>query len=573
MRLTWRSFQFLTARQKIELSTYLMFKVGTAAFDILGLVLLSTSMSLLASTSVDHSAMVKSILDWCRNLGFGNTYAVFALLATGFFLLKSIIAIWLNNRIAIFGARVEAEQASKLFANFSNTEIGAASAETQSSYQFAVGRSAHVLFAQVPVVLGTIVGEIALALAIGIYLSTLNVFLLCFSLLFLGLVGYLNFSIVSKGVVKNNQRAIDSGFITQQLVLDVLANSRQIRAQRKSVNFVRRFAESRMRQAVATSKVVALGYVSRYITEIALIVGVALFLAQRAFFGASDIAAPTLTVFLAAAFRVIASMIPIQTAFATLSIIDHEGKLAFSLLDGVNASQSENTIPDEKQPRIAFENVSYRYSRLGEKMFRGLSLEIPFGSFVVVKGPSGAGKSTLVDLMVGLKHPSEGHIRVFDAKGGEEIDWRNIALGYVPQKPNLIEGTLLENIALSYDEASDSRSKASRAMQKAQLSEWASLLEDGLDTKFSVNLNNLSGGQLQRLGIARALYDEPAILVLDEGTNSLDAETELEICGILQSFKATMTIIVISHNDVFDSMATLRIHVDKFANSTIEGMP
>jgi ATP-binding cassette subfamily C protein len=413
------------------------------------------------------------------------------------------------------------------------------------------------------VVLGTIIGEISLALAIAFYLATVNLVLLALALVFLGVVGYLNFSLVSRGVIRNNQSSIEAGLETQQLVLDLIANSRQIRAQKKTSSFVNRFEGFRRAQALATAKVVALGYMSRYITEIAVIVGVALFLAQRTFFGASDVSAATLTVFLAAAFRVIASMIPIQTAFATLSIINHEGNLAFTLLSAEPQVESSGHRPSALKPHIELRDVSYKYPNGSDLVIQGMNLDIPFGSFVVVKGPSGVGKSTLVDLMVGLKSPSVGNIRVSETNAEVELSWADISLGYVPQKPNLIEGTLLQNVSLGYAEQTDSRARAVWALEKSQLIQWLRELPNGLDEKFGMGATNLSGGQLQRLGIARALFDEPVVLILDEGTNSLDPETELEIRKILEGLKSQITIIVISHNDVFDSLATLKVDLNK----------
>jgi len=175
--------------------------------------------------------------------------------------------------------------------------------------------------------------------------------------------------------------------------------------------------------------------------------------------------------------------------------------------------------------------------------------------------------------MVGLKSPSLGTIRVSETKSEVELGWSDIALGYVPQKPNLIEGTLLQNVTLDYVERADSRAKAIRALEKAQLSQWLSEQSLGLDEKFGMSASSLSGGQLQRLGIARALFDNPVILVLDEGTNSLDSATELEIRKILEELKSQITIIIISHNDVFDSLATLKVNLEKVTRVTIEGKP
>jgi ATP-binding cassette, subfamily B, bacterial PglK len=117
----------------------------------------------------------------------------------------------------------------------------------------------------------------------------------------------------------------------------------------------------------------------------------------------------------------------------------------------------------------------------------------------------------------------------------------------VPQKPGLVSGTILENIALGEDALSIDRRRAIEALRLAQLEELISGLPEGLETSLGKLQDGLSGGQMQRLGIARALYTHPGLLVMDEATSALDAESEAEIQRALDGMRGKVTVVLIAH--------------------------
>jgi ATP-binding cassette subfamily C protein len=162
-------------------------------------------------------------------------------------------------------------------------------------------------------------------------------------------------------------------------------------------------------------------------------------------------------------------------------------------------------------------------------------------------GPSGAGKSTIADLLCSVLTPTSGTLVRTDSSNGlggfEELG----RVSYVPQRPGLVSGTILENVALAEKEEEVSRERALEALQLANLSDLIAELTDGLDTPLGKLQDGLSGGQMQRLGLARALYTKPGLLVMDEATSALDAESEAEIQKALESMRGKVTVVLIAH--------------------------
>jgi ATP-binding cassette subfamily C protein len=162
-------------------------------------------------------------------------------------------------------------------------------------------------------------------------------------------------------------------------------------------------------------------------------------------------------------------------------------------------------------------------------------------------GPSGAGKSTIADLLCNVLTPTSGSIARTDSAYGPGGFERLGRVSYVPQRPGLVSGTILENIALAENDDEVSRGQALEALKLANLSELISELPDGLDTHLGKLQDGLSGGQMQRLGLARALYTKPGLLIMDEATSALDADSEAEIQKALDSMRGKVTVVLIAH--------------------------
>ena len=193
---------------------------------------------------------------------------------------------------------------------------------------------------------------------------------------------------------------------------------------------------------------------------------------------------------------------------------------------------------------VRFENVGFKYKE--HWVLRNASLTIPAGGITAIVGSSGAGKTTVVDLVIALLQPQEGEIWVDDLPL-RQIDrraWRRM-IGYVPQDTVLLHDSVKRNVTLGDPELNDADAEA--ALRAAGIWEFVSGLPEGMEAVVGERGGMLSGGQRQRIAIARALAHRPRLLILDEATNALDAETEGAICRTLERLRGELTIIAVSH--------------------------
>ena len=209
----------------------------------------------------------------------------------------------------------------------------------------------------------------------------------------------------------------------------------------------------------------------------------------------------------------------------------------------------------EKNDEVIFEkniklkNISHKYDGKRDFSIKEASFEIKSGEFVAFVGRSGSGKTTLADIILGLLEPNTGHVLVDEKNIFENLEsWQNL-IGYVPQQVYLTDDTLKNNIAYGFSDHEINDEMIWDVIKKSQLSQLVEKLPKGIDTFVGEFGKNLSGGEKQRIGIARALYKNPKLIFLDESTNSLDEKTESQIFDLVEKLKREKTIIFITHKE------------------------
>jgi ATP-binding cassette subfamily B protein len=202
--------------------------------------------------------------------------------------------------------------------------------------------------------------------------------------------------------------------------------------------------------------------------------------------------------------------------------------------------------PASVRGEVRFEDVSYRFSDGTTDALSGITLTLGAGQSVAVVGETGSGKSTLAALLVRLADPTSGRVTV------DGVDLRRLAasdrtriIGMVTQETYLAHTTIAANLRQAAPEASDEQLWA--ALEAAQVADVIAALPDGLDTMVGARGHRFSGGERQRLAIARTLLVNPPILVLDEATSALDTETEREVQAALDTLMAGRTTLTIAH--------------------------
>lgn len=266
---------------------------------------------------------------------------------------------------------------------------------------------------------------------------------------------------------------------------------------------------------------------------------------------------PKLATFAVAAFRILPSVGKLASYFNTFTFnvpaIDetYENVKEANAIVAIKGNDYKREGQLEKnyvlQQGIFLENVTYSYPDGESPVIDNLSMEIKRGESVAFVGPSGAGKSTLADIVLGLLIPQTGHVKMdnYDISCCRE-QWANM-LGFVPQDIYLMDDTIKKNIGFGLRDEQIDNEKVWGALEQAQMKEFVEALPDGLDTCIGDRGVRLSGGQAQRLAIARALYNNPEILVLDEATSALDNETESAVMSAIDSLQGQKTMIIIAH--------------------------
>lgn len=257
-----------------------------------------------------------------------------------------------------------------------------------------------------------------------------------------------------------------------------------------------------------------------------------------------------------------ASLIPLQNALASVKTQVEQSKLALQLLHEASHVKSSFVLRPKSVEResrietdevssapagIELKNINFSYPGAASPALIDVSIKIVPGDHVAFVGPSGAGKTTLVDLILGLLEPSSGELII----GGEPMNGSSPAqpwnVAYVPQRPGLVSGSIAENVALGVEGSLVEEEKVWLALKAAHLQDFVSELPEGIHTSVGTQKQAFSGGQIQRLGLARALYTEPKLIILDEATSALDAASEAYISKSLEMLGRDVTVLVIAH--------------------------
>jgi ABC-type multidrug transport system fused ATPase/permease subunit len=403
------------------------------------------------------------------------------------------------------------------------------------------------------------------AITLTVVLALLIVLSPVFSLIFFALLAVLygvSYRTSASRMATLGTRAMDAGSKAVSAATEMYAASREVLLRGDARKFVAQVttAQDESQGADAIGRV--LPTLPKYAIEIAAVCAIFAVPLYKSYMG-QDVRAelPVLATFAYAGFR----LLPVaQQFYAALTTL----KFYVPMANGIAASlsvQADTRPAAARLPHvpatIAFEDVGFSYEAAERTAIAHVSFEIRRGERVAIVGDSGAGKSTIVDILLGLLVPASGRIRADGDVLGDGIAWNPGIVGYVPQTPLLLSDTVARNIAFGLEGTVD-RQRCREVAECASIAETIERLPQGFDSVVGPGGISVSGGERQRLAIARALYGRPELLVLDEPGSALDPATSRRVFERLCGRDRDDTVVVVTHDlehlALFDAIVFVR---------------
>jgi ABC-type multidrug transport system fused ATPase/permease subunit len=357
--------------------------------------------------------------------------------------------------------------------------------------------------------------------------------------------------------VRAGKLGIKHSDVTVQInekISEVISSYREIVVRNRTEYYAREIGRLRLDFSATSAEMNFLPYVSKHVIETTVIVGGLLLGCAQFLLNDVIHAVTTLAIFFAAGSRIAPAVLRIQQGSMQLRTGIGQAMPTLELIDRVGFSSIPNESPNNLNlvhkgfdPEIIISGVTLRYPNSEIAALDNVTLSIAAGSTVAVVGPSGSGKTSLIDILLGVVAPDTGSVSISGAPPLEAAKKWPGAISYVPQDVVMISGTIRENVSLGYKSEIASDKIVFEALDFAQLKTFVDKLSAGLDTKIGQSGGLISGGERQRLGVARAIFTKPRLLVLDEATSALDSETESSLSAAIEKLKGNTTVIMIAH--------------------------
>lgn len=340
-----------------------------------------------------------------------------------------------------------------------------------------------------------------------------------------------------------------------KVAMEAIQGSKEILVTNKQTYFVKMYSYIRTKYNEVSVKVDMGTTVPAYIIEMICIVGVVITLGIQIGTTSNVYGLVTkLSTVAAGAFRILPALGAITSGINTIIMSTSQLGACYETMQQVKDIEKLERTDEEQgekktnvhfQSELRMNHISFQYPKTKDVVLEGVNLSIKKGESIAFIGPSGAGKTTISDIILGLLKPVEGQV-FMDGINIENLgaDWNRI-IGYVPQNPYIMDDTIQHNIA--FGEKNINEAKIWQALEIAQLDSFVKELPNGVNTRVGERGVRFSGGQRQRLAIARAVYRNPDILVLDEATAALDKETEAEVMKAIEALQGYKTLIIVAH--------------------------
>lgn len=544
-----------TDRYKIILLTVLQVVAGF--LDLLGVGLIGVLGALGVSgiQSRQPGNRVNSVLEFLKitELTFQQQALVLAGSATLVLTLRTLISVFLTRKTLNFLSNRAAGITSDLSSKILNSELSFVKSMPSQEILYRLTTGVGILFLGV---LGTVISLISdfsllLVITLGLFLVDPSVALSTF--LLFGGIGLALYKIVSSKARNAGALNMTLSIHSSEIILEALDSYRVAMVRNRRSYYSEQISKSRFKLAKTQADLQFMPSITKYVIESVMLLGVLVIAGVQFALKDAVQATATMALFMAASSRIAPAVMRIQQAGVQIKSNASSANSTLDLIEELSTTgvleQSEITSMDRMTfvPEIIVRDVCVSYDSAQVDVLRDINLNFKPGTLTAIVGPSGSGKSTLIDAVLGIKTLRAGSVSISGVPPIQAFEQWPSEVGFVPQETYVRKGTIRENIALGFPVDQISNEAVLEAIQKAQLEDFLASFDNGIYAELGESGSSVSGGQRQRLGIARALYGNPSIIILDEATSALDAVTEQAITSAIKRLKGSVTLIVVAH--------------------------
>lgn len=553
-----RSMGLLTKIEKRKISGVIAIQIFLGFLDLVAIAIVGILGALAVNgvKSSEPDSRVSLILQLVGidKLDFRTQVAILGIGAALILIVRTIFSVYFSRKILYFLSFKASTLTGRLFSRVIQKPLLSIRAKSSQELLFALTTGVTTVTMGVLGTASILISDLSLLIIIAIGLFVIDPILASSTLLIFGAISWFLFRLLNTRAQFLGEKNASLQVKGNSKILEIFASYREVIVSHRRVNYSIEVSKIRNQLAETIAELSFMPNISKYVMESAVVFGALLVAAVQFILKDAVNAVATLSVFLAAGARIAPAVMRIQqgavsikgsigAATPTLNLIDELQEIS-------DYSQREQELVvnhDGFVPRISINNVSLIYPGNPEPSLENILIDINPGSFVALVGPSGAGKTSIVDVLLGVLPPSSGNVKISAVSPPECFALWPGAISYLPQDVEIVNGTIRENICLGLDPKKVPDDLIWNAIEAAQLRSLVENLPFGVDAQIGEKGMKISGGQRQRLGIARALLSKPKLIVLDEATSALDGETEFKVTESLLKLRGDATIVMIAH--------------------------
>ncbi len=543
-------------RRKLILVSILQLALSFMDLIAVGIVGVLGALTIRGINSQEPGNRVSAVLDFLHlsNFSFQQTVAILGLLAGFLLVSRTLVSIFLTRKTLFFLAKRGANISSLLISKLFSQSILVAQQRTNQMTVYSLTTGVETIVLGILGTLVIMVSDVAILFVMTIGLLAIDPRTAVGTIIMFGFVGLVSYRLMHKRAKEIGELNYLMQVKSQEKIIEVLTSYRELTVANRKGYYLDSISDLRHSVSRTNAEMAFMPNISKYVFESAVVLSAIVVSGIQFVFNDANRAVGTLSIFLAAGMRIAPAALRIQQGAIGIKNSVGSAKPTLQLITQLNdvkpleiSGDGLDLVHKEFVAKIEIRNATQTYPENNEPSIRDVSLTVPEGSTLAFVGPSGAGKTTIIDILLGVLEPQMGGVLISGKKPADASRIWPGAIAYVPQDIVIAQGTIRENVALGYPREIASDELVFEALKVAGLDTFVGSLKDGIDTVVGERGAKISGGQRQRLGIARAMFTRPALLVLDEATSALDGETELQVSDAIRNLRGSTTVVLIAH--------------------------